>query len=349
MTRVYSIALVGLIVSGLAFGAGIQEPADDDTFAVGVFVPGVVDGSPTYEMMVAGVTAAVAAETAAGASVTYDVIEGGVNQATWLDGLTSMAAGGRYDVLVTSNPSMPEIAAEVAARFPDARVIVLDGELAGNAQIRTVQFDQAEQAWLSGYFAGLVTTSGMDGANGDLRVGLLAGQEYPVMNGTILPSFAAGARAAAERTRDGAATVDFRVLGNWFDAGQAQEIATDMYASGADVVLTIAGGGNQGVIAAARSAGTYVLWYDSSGYDQAPGIVVGSSFVQQAGAAERLVRAAIAGTLDWGTAETLGIADGAVGFDTTHPAFMTHVPAEVRDAMEAALAAVAAGELGPGR
>jgi simple sugar transport system substrate-binding protein len=251
-----------------------------------------------------------------------------------------MAAGGGYDLIVTSNPSMPEIVESVAESVEDVRFLVLDGYLEGHPRIHTVLFNQREQAFLSGYFAGLVTDDGLEYANPRPRVGLLAGQEYPIMNDVILPGYRLGAQSVVE-----GATVDFRVLGNWFDAGSAQEIAADMIGRGSDVILTIAGGGNQGVVASAREREAYVLWYDDSGYDQAPGVVVGSSFVRQDRATYNAALRAIRGELEWGRARVLGVADGMVSFDTEHPAFVEHVPESIRAEMNEVLDRMESGEL----
>ncbi len=331
LVLVVLFALIPLSV----FAVGSAED-DDASFNIGVFVPGVVDGSPTYEMMVVGVNRA-AAEAP---DVSVAVIEGGFDQSTWQEGVMSMAASGVYDLIVTSNPSMPEIVATVTESVTDVDFIVLDGYYPGNARIHTVLFDQLEQAFLSGYFAGLVAQSNLVDDGRGATAGLLAGQEYPIMNETILPGFRLGFRSVVA---DG--EVDFRVLGNWFDAGKAQEIATDMIVGGSDVILTIAGGGNQGVIAAARENDAYVLWYDQSGYDQAPGIVIGSSFVRQDEAAYETTAAAIAGTLGYGEAQVLGVADGAVSFDTEAEGFISAVPADIRDEMKRVLERLRTGEL----
>ena len=314
---------------------GTGEQTQDSSYSIGVFVPGVVDGSPTYEMMVRGVQSAADEE---GARVA--VVEGGFNQSTWEEGVMSMAASGEYDLIVTSNPSMPEIASSVADAVPEVEFLVLDGYLAGHPRIHTILFNQQEQAFLSGYFAGLITQSTMEQSNAVPRIGLLAGQEYPIMNEVILPAYRLGLQSVVS---DG--TVDFRVLGNWFDAGKAQEITVDMISQGSDTILTIAGGGNQGTIAAARERGAYVLWYDDSGYDQAPGIVVGSSFVRQDAAGYEATAAAIRGELAFGEAQVLGVADGAVSFDTDHEAFRAAVPAGIRQEMEALINRMEEGEL----
>lgn len=318
------IALLTLLSPLSLFASGEQESQGQTDYSIAVFVPGVVEGSPTYEMLVAGVERAAAEEP----NVTVRVVEGGFNQATWEQGVTQLASSGQYDLIVTSNPSMPEICAAVAESFPEQRFLVMDGYLQGNEAIHSVLFNQREQAYIIGYFAGLVTRSAMENANEESRVGLLAGQEYPIMNDVILPGVQLGVETVV-----GDAEVDFRVLGNWHDAGRAAELAGDMYDRGADVILTIAGGGNQGVIAAARESGGYVLWYDASGYEQAPGIVIGSSLVKQDQATYERTLRAIRGDLEFGEAEILGAGDGYVGFVTDSPHYVEHVPEPIRDEM----------------
>ncbi|SIQ06952.1 simple sugar transport system substrate-binding protein [Alkalispirochaeta americana] len=317
-------------------GYGGDETRGTEKSAIGVFVPGVVDGSPTYEMLVRGVRRAVA--DFPGASAT--VVEGGFNQAGWLEGVMSMAASGRYDLIVTSNPSMPEIILEVAQAVPGVRFLLMDAYLPDHEGVHSILFNQREQAYLSGYFAGLLTTSDLPGATARPRIGLLAGQEFPIMNEVILPGYREGARQISEEI-----TLDFRVLGNWFDAGKAQEIAADMIRSGSDTILTIAGGGNQGALSAARERGTYVLWYDDSGYDEGPGVVAGSSLVHQDTMTYQATKEALRGETPWGSARILGVADGAVGFDTEHPAFRELIPSEMIQAMEAKLELLRQGEL----
>lgn len=333
---VVPLSVVALVLIVLYFSNGRNTAEEGGIFSVGVFVPGIVDGSPTYEMMVAGVEKAV--EESEGASMT--VIEGGFDQSTWEQSVMSMAAGSDYDVIVTSNPSMPDICEVVSNAYPDKKFIVLDGYLASNDSIFTVLFNQREQSFLAGYFAGLVTGSNMEKANPSHRIGLLAGQEYPIMNDVILPGYEEGIN-----TLFSDATIDFRVLGNWYDAGKAAEIVTDMIRSGSDVILTIAGGGNQGTISAAREQGAYVVWYDNSGYDLAPGIVVGSTFVRQDDAAYNATLQAIDGTLPYGTPLILGVAEGAVAFDMDHPAFTQNVPSSVQEDLEEVVARIRGGDL----
>ena len=335
--RSFLLAVVFLAVSAALCVAGsTQEPETTDYYSVGVFVPGVVEGSPTYELLVAGVTRAVEESGTARVSV----IEGGYNQSQWEQSLTSMAASREYDLIVSSNPEIPDIVAGIVPSFPDSRFLLLDAYLADNDQVHTVMFNQREQAFLAGYFAGLVGASDMIEADSPLRAGLLAGQEYPIMNGVILPGYEMGLR-----TVDPDATVDFRVLGNWYDAGRAAELASSMYATGSHMILPIAGGGNQGVIAAARDLDKYVVWYDIPGLQEAPGVVIGSTYIELDRAAYERTFAAVNGELEFGQAEIVGVHDGYVGFVEDDALYRRHVDESVRSAMAEILARMRSGDL----
>jgi simple sugar transport system substrate-binding protein len=278
-------------------------------------------------MMVNGVKRAEEAAEKEGYTVTVKVFEAGFNQAEWTSSLTAMVASGSYDLIVASNPSLPDIVKEIRPSFPDQRFLLLDGYLADDPQSKSIYFNQYEQAYLAGYLAGLVTQPdfGLTGSNPQKRVGLLAGQEYPVMDQQIRPGFLAGAQAV-----DPQITLDFRVLGNWYDAGKANDLVTSMMSGGVDVVLTIAGGGNQGAISAAKNSQGYVIWFDSPGYSYAPGTVVGSTLVRQEQAAYEATLKAIRGKLDYGTPEVLGIVDGAVGFDASQE-YIDALPESLRN------------------
>jgi simple sugar transport system substrate-binding protein len=198
--------------------------------------------------------------------------------------------------------------------------------LEGNEQIYTFRYNQREQAFLAGHMAALVSTSSMAGANEARKIGLLAGQEYPDMNNAIRPGFLEGAQEVDENF-----SLDFRVLGNWYDAAKAAEIAADMYAAGSDVILTIAGGANQGVIKTAEEEGTYVHWFDSAGYEKAPEHIIGSTAILQEKAAYTKTREAIEGELPFGTGEVVGVADGWITFVADDSRYRELVPEELRN------------------
>ena len=267
MPRIMLIFSLLLWVGGSqGFGLGSTEASTKGAGdrgrhpAIAVFIPGVMSGSPIYEMLAEGVKQGAAEKSNSQREVTVTVIEGGFNQAEWESRITALAASGTYDLIVSSNPSLPAIAASVSAKFPKQRFLLLDGALTGNPQIYTLRYKQREQAYMAGHIAALVTREAGYETSPGMRVGLVAGQEYPAMNEVILPGYREGAKQV-----DPNCTVDFRVVGNWFDAGKGAELAADMIRGGVKVILTIAGGANEGVVQAAFEAGAKVVWFDTNG------------------------------------------------------------------------------------
>lgn len=337
--RIISTFALVLLIACLAFSGCTSKNSSASSASsrksIAVFVPGVVSGSPVYEMLADGVTSAVTDWNTANASsdsqATVTVIEAGTNQAEWSGKLTALAASGDYDLIISSNPSLPELIAPLTEQFPDLKFILLDAELAGNASVETVQYNQSEQAYLAGYAAGVATVSKeLTYANPDKKVALIAAQEYPVMNNIILPFFTKGVQAAAPD-----ATVDFRVVGNWYDASKGAEIARSLYDEGVDVILPIAGGAGQGVIAAAQELGFYITWFDDNGFSQAPGYVISSTVMEQKRMAYEVTKDYLEGTAAFGTARTVGVREGYVQFVQDDPLYISTLPESDRTLIDA--------------
>jgi len=334
------ILAAALFVPFLFSACGKSDSAvkNQDGTTIGVFVPGVTSGSPVYEMLARGVMAAAEKHNAdAGTErVTVTVIEGGYNQAEWENKITAMTASGSYNLIVSSNPSLPDIVSKVSAQFPNQYFLLLDGELGGNPRVYTLRYNQREQAYMAGYIAALETETNGKGK----RVGLVAAQEYPVMNNIILPGFLEGARAV-----DPGYEADFRIVGNWYDAAKAAELAADMIRGGVRVILCIAGGANEGVVNTAGQRNAKVVWFDINGYNIKPGTVIGSSVLYQDLAAYNQVGRYLSGTLPFGTAEIMGVNDGYVDFVQDDPIYLETVPAGIRERQAAMVGRIRAGEL----
>lgn len=298
--------------------------------SVAVFVPGTLQGSPTYELLDAGVRQAVAEVP----GVTVKTIEGGFNQAQWGEQIATLAASGEYRFIVTSNPAMPEIAAKAAQAFPQQKFIILES-WSKNPSYATLAYNHREAAFLHGALGALLAL--------DLKakpiLGLIAGQEYPDMDNAILPGFTEGLKSISPEGK-----VEFRVVGNWYDAAKGADLAKGLFDEGVPVILPIAGGANQGVITAAKAAHRSVFSYDIDNYSQEPGVVVGSGTIRQDKAAYELVKAALAGTLEYGHPRVVGIADGYIDYLTGSEAFSRAVPEAVRVKFAAIVADFKAGK-----
>jgi simple sugar transport system substrate-binding protein len=160
------------------------------------------------------------------------------------------------------------------------------------------------------------------------------------MNNVILPGYEEGARAAVP-----GCTVDFRVVGNWFDATKAAELAEDMIRGGAGVILGIAGGANEGVVQAVAEKGAKVVWFDTNGYGIRPGVVVGSAVLLQDRGAYDQMKRFFENTLPFGSAETAGVAGGYVDFVQDDPRYIAAVSEAVREKQAAMVEAIRSGTL----
>lgn len=331
--------LFSLIIVAVFFLACTgKEEKNKEIIKIAVFIPGIIAGAPTYEMLEAGAKKAVAENPV----LDLTIIEAGYNQGEWESKMTVLASTKSYQYIVTSNPAMPEICERVSANYPNQKFIILDAFLEGNNNIYTFAFNSFQQAFLVGAMGALVTKSDMPGANRELKVGLIAAQEYPLMNNIIKKGVEAGLAYVDKNI-----SLDFRIVGNWYDAFKGAELAAGMYESGVDVILAIAGGAGQGVLSTAREKGKYVLWFDNNGYSLSEGQVVGCAAIAMDRVAYEVITKIGDGTLSFGKAELAGIKEGYVYFVHDDPIFENKVPEDLRQQIIEISEKIAAGEIDP--
>jgi len=288
--------------------------------SIAVFVPGIMADSPIYKNLAKGVQNAVDQyNLSAGennkASIT--ILEAGTNQAEWGTKLTALASTGKYDVIISSNPSLPELCAPLTEQFPLVKYILLDASINGNQNIAAISYNQKEQSYLTGYIAGLMSKNH--------KVGLIAAQEYPIMNNVLLPYYSLGAKASDKNT-----SVDFRIVGNWYDASKGAELTDAMFATGVDVILPICGGASQGVISSAKEHKIYITWFDENGFSKAPGTVISSCLVNQDIAAKEVTLGYLNNETEWGKTKVVGFAEGYISFVEDDPLYIEYVPSDIR-------------------
>jgi simple sugar transport system substrate-binding protein len=338
MKRMVKRGLVCLLLPAVLFFscAGKKEAAAPSSLSILVYITGVTAGSPTYEMLAAGAESFAAAHD----NVRVKIYEAGFNQAEWEEQLSSLVADGEYDLVLGSNPSLPEICAAVGEKFPHQKFIITDAEYPGNPQISTWLYNQYEQSFYLGYLAGLITSSGMEHANGDKRIGFIAAQEYPLLNKHILPGFLEGARRV-----DPEITLDFRVIGNWYDANKAADLASGMIGAGADVFASIAGGAAQGMIRAAGEQGAYVVFHNTNEYAAAPGVIVGCGLMKQKKLVEEILAGVLEGTIRYGVSHTVGVREGYLDFIANDPGYYEYIPADIQERFKTLMDDIRAGRI----
>ena len=310
------------------------KPVAPKQLNIAVFIPGICADSPTYSMLRDGVSLAVD-DWNDGKEMNQKtklyVLEAGTNQSEWPAKITALAAEQKYDVIISSNPSLPEIVAPIIEQFPNQKFILMDAECEGNKNICTVCYNQYEQAYLTGYIGGLMSKSH--------KLGLVAAQEYPVMNNIIWPYFEKGAKDA-----DPSSTVAFRIVGNWYDANKGGMLADILYGEGVDVILPICGGASQGVINSAVNNNFYITWFDNNGFDKAPGNIISSTVMKQQELSYIMTTDFLNGKTEWGTAKMFGVKEGFVDFVQDDPLYLSTVPAGVRAKMAALVDDIKSGK-----
>lgn len=302
--------------------------------SIAVFIPGILADSPIYSMLVDGVTNAVEqfnyGKNDDEKTLVY-VLEAGTNQAQWSSKLTSLAATKKYDVIISSNPSLPELVLPIIEQFPNQKFILMDAECAGNKNVYSVRYNQYEQAFITGYFAGLMSKSH--------KIALIAAQEYPVMNEIIYPYFEKGAKEAVKST-----VCEFRIVGNWYDANKGAVIADALIKNGTDIILPICGGASQGVINSAVNNGAYITWFDNDGFDKAPGTIISSTVLKQREMADIVTANYLADLLLWGNADMVGVEDKYVSFIQNNQNYIDNVPEKIQKKMTKLISEIESGK-----
>ena len=342
-----AVIFILLIAPVLVFAGGQQEapapadkmeeaPAAAEPFDLAVVVPGVTAGSPLYEQLVEGAQQAVDKYP----NATMKVVELGFNQSEWAEKMTSVVATGKYEAVITSNPSMPFVCMDLASQFPEQKFIFVDAFIEGHPQMASFLYNQVEQSYMLGYLAGLITTSDMPGVNADLKIGIVVAQEYPALNKMMVPGFEQGAQAV-----NPGITLDYRVIGNWYDANKAGELAKSMIDSGVDVIGVICGGAAPGVFEVCKERNKYVMYWDDNSYAKAPGVIAGCGALHQKKLVTEVVEDAINGKVAYGTGVKLNSREGYIEFVDDDPNYMSTVPEAIRAEQKKVVDSIMSGDL----
>lgn len=164
-----------------------------------------------------------------------------------------------FDIIIGHGFSFSDSVTTVAANYPDANFVVVGGVSQGD-NVTMVQLDNAQQGFLVGIVAGLISDSGVVGAVGGMNI-------PPIEN--IVKGFAAGAKYV-----DPEIEALMAMTGNYTDANQAKELAIAMIDQGADVLLGAADAASLGIVEAAEENDKYFLGINSDMRDSAPETIV---------------------------------------------------------------------------
>jgi basic membrane protein A and related proteins len=305
-----------------------DQPAAAQTIKVVNLINGVEGDKSFFDSAVRGVTKAQGEF-----NLEVKTIEAGIDPAKWQPALEDAAANEDYDIMILGTYQMSEFLQIVAPKYPDKKFILYDVSVDYTAcdcsNVYSVTYKQNEGSYMAGVYAGLMSKTG--------TIGAIGGQDIPVIN-----DFIVGYKQGAASVGIDPAKVIVQYAGDWNDPVTGKEIALAMYQQGADIVFQIAGGTGVGVFQAAEETGNFAIGVDS---DQATIIkdtdpeqakfILTSMLKNVDNSLYRALKMYVEGTLPFGTAESLGVAEGGVGI-AKNDIYNEATPDDVKAKVEAA-------------
>lgn len=235
-----------------------------------------------------------------------------------------------YNPVITVGFSNATPLDTIAPEYPDTTFVIIDAEV-DQPNVRSVMFDEHEGSYLVGILAAMASDTEV--------VGFVGGMDIP-----LIRRFGCGyAQGVLDTNPDATVLVNFTgtTPTAWNDPVKGSELTLAQIAQGADVIYAAAGGTGVGVLQTAADQGVYSIGVDSNQNYMHPGSVL-SSMVKRV---DNAVFDAMTEGAGMSTGLiTMGIAnDGVVAaMDEYNESLITD---EMRDALAAAMAAIAAGEI----
>ena len=253
-----------------------------------------------------------------------------------------------WDLIIGGTFSLSETLGAVAEQYPDKNYILFDASLPYDegdfSNVYSVQYKQNEGSYLGGILAASLIDGGMPEGTG-ANLGFLGGMDIPVIN-DFLVGYVAGAQSVNPDVK-----ISVSYVGSFTDAAKGKELGLAQYRAGVGIGFIAASQAGLGQVSAAAETDQYILGVDSdqeaifAESDPALASRVISSVLKNVDVS--LVRAYELyreGKLPFGSAETIGLAENAVGIVETGN-FEKFASPETIEAIAAAKEAIAAGEI----
>ena len=270
------------------------------------------------------------------------VIETGDDESKWEPALAD-AADEDGEWIIAVSPSMVEPVQKLAPQYPEKKFILIDNTVdfaAGDlSNVYCATFKQNEGSFLAGVAAGLAAKQGG-------KIGFIGGMDIPPIN-DFLVGYIEGALSVNPSIK-----VISTYTGDYYDPAKGKEHAIVQFAQGAEVIFAAAGPAGLGSIQAATEQNKSIIGVDSDQSkqyeeigDQNTANHIITSMIKNVGdTIFRAVEKDVAGTLTWGSAESLGIAEGGVEL-ARNDVFYASFNAEQQAKIDEVQSKVVAGEL----
>ena len=282
-----------------------------------------------------------------GDEVQTRVLEVGDDPTDWEPALLEVSEQD-WDLIIGGTYSLSETLGYVAEQYPDNRYILFDASLpyenGSFPNVYSVQYKQNEGSYLGGILSASLVDGALPEGTGK-NLGFLGGMDIPVIN-DFLVGYVAGAQSVNPDIK-----ISVSYVGSFTDAAKGKELGLAQYRAGVGIGFIAASQAGLGQVSAAAETNQYVLGVDSdqeaifAESDPALASRVISSVLKNVDVS--LVRAYELfreGKLPFGSAETIGLTEGAVGIVETGN-FEKLASPETIAAIDAAKAAIAKGEI----
>lgn len=252
--------------------------------------------------------------------------------------LVRTAAGADYGLIADLEFSHADMLGKVAKDFPKVQFAIVNVVVDG-PNVTSIVFKEHEGSYLAGVLAGLETKAqGNPKINSANRIGFVGGTKSTGID-KFLIGYMQGARSVNPTV-----TFDVKYADSFGDAAKGQQLANQMYADGADIIYTVAGGTGAGVIQAAKDTGHYAIGVDTDQDAIAKGFVLTSVIKRTDLAMANLVRDFGKGDLHGGRTVSYGLKEDGVGL-TDMQYTKQDVPADVLAKVDAAKQDIISGKV----
>lgn len=230
-----------------------------------------------------------------------------------------------------ANPDVDFAIMDSTAQDPDGDPIEVDN-------VKPIEFNTAEAAFLAGYLAAGMSETGKVATYGGVNIPTVTIFMDGFVDGVAHYNETHDADVEAmgwnKETQEGSITGDFE------DQSKGKAVSDEFYNAGADVVMPVAGPVGAGTLASAKEGeDRMVIWVDSDGYESnasdsdAQSVILTSVVKEMTTAVEDVIGSGVGGEFD-STPYVGTLENGGVGLAPYHD-FEDEVPAELTEEIEA--------------
>lgn len=338
-----------MIATILSTGCGSKAPADDeaqggeDSLKIALLLNGNLGDKSFFDSANEGLN-----QIQEKFDVKTKVIEIGPDQMKWEPTLADVSEED-WDIIICGTWQMQEYLEKIAPEHPEKKYILFDAavdyEKGDFSNIYSINYKQNEGGFLAGALAAKATSSDMPAVNKEKIVGFVGGVDIPVIN-DFLVGYIEGAQYVDKEVK-----VAISYIGDFFNSAKGKEMALAQYNQKADIVFPVASQAGLGALDASTSEQKYAIGVDSDQSmlfkdtdEEKSNLILSSVLKRVDNSLVRAIELELEGKLPWGTAESLGLKEEAVGL-AKNEYYEKNVPEDIKALVEELTQKIVDGEI----